>query len=217
MQQTQDMDGPSSQARTNPSEPIALVREGVRAPSQLIDPVGDEATDLAETQSESQWPVSAVPSWVPTGFAVLGFVVLFYTVIRSLRRNAARRKRTPDSLPSERIEKIRSDASTRNMIEGYSCDAIELTQRLAAQLDNKAERLEQLVARAERAIAELAGNGPTGPRLVRQDDDPLPNTVPPLHRRIYALADEGLDVLSIAQQLEQPQGQVELVLALRRA
>jgi len=45
----------------------------------------------------------------------------------------------------------------------------------------------------------------------------MPDAVSPLHRRIYALADEGHDVLSIAQQLEQPQGQVELVLALRRA
>ena len=204
MQQTPDMDGPSNQARANPSEPIGLVREG------------STPTEPVEAQAQSQGPIPGLPSWVPTGIAVFGFVVLFYTVIRSLRRNAARRKKAPQAAPKERIEHIRTHAAQRDLIEGYSSDAIELTQRLAAQLDTKAERLEQLIARAERAIEGLAPGEPAGPRLVRPDGTEGPSTMPPLHRKIYALADQGHDVLSIAQQLEQPQGQIELVLALRR-
>lgn len=40
--------------------------------------------------------------------------------------------------------------------------------------------------------------------------------VDPMHRRIYELADEGLNPVEIAGRLNQPTGQVELVLALRR-
>lgn len=194
----------------SPSEgtPIALVREdGAPAVDASGRPLGSDAGG-AQTS----------PKWVPLGLAVFGFVVLFFTVIRSLRRNARRRSNNPTPPPRQRIETIRSDAADRALVEGYQSDAVELTQRLAAQLDNKAERLEQLIARAERAIAQLERAEQAGPRLVGSDQPGAPaESLSPLHRRIYALADEGHDVMSIARQLDQPHGQVELVLALRRA
>jgi hypothetical protein len=39
----------------------------------------------------------------------------------------------------------------------------------------------------------------------------------PLHRKVYDLADQGLTPVDIARRIEKPTGQVELILALRRA
>ncbi len=44
---------------------------------------------------------------------------------------------------------------------------------------------------------------------------PLPNEPDPLTRSVYKLADSGHDTVSIARELDEQIGKVELILALR--
>ncbi|MCW5755295.1 MAG: hypothetical protein KIT24_11365 [Phycisphaeraceae bacterium] len=166
-------------------------------------------------------PTTSLPSWVPLGIAMFGFVVLMHTLIRSMRRSRAR---TSDMSrpPKERLSELRQEAlKRRDPVESLMADATELCQRLASQLDAKAARLEQLIARAEsmasnfdRRLAET----PTLQRSTHPPADSRPSSAPaePLMSRVYALADQGLSPRDIAQEVDQPQGHVELMLNLRR-
>lgn len=52
----------------------------------------------------------------------------------------------------------------------------------------------------------------------REDAAPTPNyPADPVHRRVWALADDGMPPLDIARSLNQPVGQVELILNLRKS
>jgi hypothetical protein len=103
-------------------------------------------------------------------------------------------------------------------------DAEELTRRLAAILDNKAARLEVLIQQADERVRRLerSATGP-GPKPERSPDrvrtaEPEPrDPVDPFHRKVYELADQGLTPVDIARKIDRPTGQVELILALRRA
>lgn len=101
-------------------------------------------------------------------------------------------------------------------------DLEELGERLAHRLDEKAEKLERLLAQADERLSTLQdAPAPTytnigagrakraqAPRLVTESADPSTE-------RIYALADSGVTAKDIAQQLDEPIGKVQLILALR--
>ena len=108
-----------------------------------------------------------------------------------------------------------------------SAHLLETAQRLASQLDAKAERLDQLIQQAQQQIDELsaltqapaaaddassAEHEVTGARTGRPV---LPAPLDPLTRSVYGLADTGRSSLEIAQELEEQIGKVELILALR--
>ncbi|MCB9844818.1 MAG: hypothetical protein H6811_02365 [Phycisphaeraceae bacterium] len=183
---------PTEQLPLGPSQPASLVGEN----GQAIQP--DSPPDKGNT-------------WLPTALALVGFVAIIWTLLRSFRRNK-RRGTELKVPPRERIERIRTEASGREGLDSLMADALELSQRLAAQLDTKAEYLEQLLARADQAIARL--DEPHDHLANQPRHEPATD---PGHRRVYDLADSGLDSLEIARRLDQPRGQVELILALRRA
>ena len=96
----------------------------------------------------------------------------------------------------------------------------EMARQITAQLDTRAAKLDALIREADEKIAELkaisAGSAPRGPSLAGRDIQVPP--APPVDRRhaaIYELADAGLSPGQIAQRLQQPNGEVELILALR--
>ncbi|HUB24106.1 MAG TPA: hypothetical protein VL992_01660 [Tepidisphaeraceae bacterium] len=96
----------------------------------------------------------------------------------------------------------------------------EMARQITAQLDTRAAKLDALIREADEKIAELkaisAGSAPRGPSLAGRDIQVPP--APPADRRhaaIYELADAGLSPGQIAQRLQQPNGEVELILALR--
>lgn len=104
-------------------------------------------------------------------------------------------------------------------------DAEELTRRLAAILDNKAARIEVLIEHADQrlaALAEAEAKTAAQPSPAQCDpptppEPPAPLSLDPLHRRVYDLADKGISPVEIARQIDRPTGQIELILALRRA
>jgi hypothetical protein len=126
--------------------------------------------------------------------------------------------------------------------ESVDAGLTQTSQRLAAQLDCKAERLEQLLEEAQSAIARLervlasvdqanVNVDPAGesapdvaPRPPRSSPpssfspSPIPTGVEgheALARSVYELADEGEAPVDIARRLDEQVGKVELILALR--
>ena len=51
------------------------------------------------------------------------------------------------------------------------------------------------------------------PQLMHEDLPPIP--IDPRHQEIYTLADQGRNSREIAQQLNRPTGEIDLILALR--
>jgi hypothetical protein len=107
-----------------------------------------------------------------------------------------------------------------------AADMRELAERLADDLDSKADRLETLLAQAEVRIQQLERlaavpvREPAGLVEPRQSYVQSPRTrgesAELSHREVYELADSGLSPVEIAKRLERPTGQVELILNLRR-
>lgn len=209
------------------AEAVRLV--GVQEPAGAA--VGVEQQPGSGTPTDAERGGEPQGSWLSVALALLGAMVLSMTVLRIfLRQRAAASQAKPS--PGERLSQIRSDAARRREpLEELMADAVELTNRLAAQLDNRAERLEQLMGEAnavaerlERAAERVDRSQPAGPRAPSQSPSRGVETSPEAidlpdrsHAEIYRLADEGLDPGQIAQRTGQPRGQVELVLALRRA
>ena len=102
-------------------------------------------------------------------------------------------------------------------------DLTELTERLANQLDMKAERVEALIAAADeriRHLERLSLETPGTPdhRLVEPRHRVRHETFgsDASHKEVYELSDKGYSPVDIARTLERPTGQVELILNLRR-
>jgi len=91
-------------------------------------------------------------------------------------------------------------------------DMQELSDRLAAELDARAARLERLIAAADARLVELKQQSrrtPTpGPEQPASDLAQFSD--------VYQLADTGLSEVEIARRTGRPTGQVQLILNLRR-
>lgn len=153
---------------------------------------------------------SMLPGLLFAGGILLAVVLL----LRQWRRTAGKRTEL-DRHPRERIDELHERATAgRDGVEELMSDAEQLTRRLAATLDNKAARLEQLIDEAERTLARLerATGSPVsqpGPTLAAHADEG--------HEAIYRLADAGRAPAEIARELNRPVGQVELILNLRKS
>jgi len=171
---------------------------------------------------------------------VVGAALLFvmYTRAKIERRTIER------GTARQRIDRVKSVVASEDEFASEAAEMVEVTRRLAAQLDTKAARLEQLMERAEAVIHALervvvpaspapAANGlpaiaasePPSPACIvdhaaveAQAREPSieSRSVESLAAEIVGLAEEGLSAVQIAQRLEEATGKVELILALRR-
>lgn len=171
----------------------------------------------------------------------IGMVMLLVTSVR--KRLAVRATK---SSPREIVEQSRQargqprlddtrPAAGRAQSEAQAAAMVDLSRRLAAQLDNKAQRLETLIRQADERIGRLGGAGAashaspaargsaapparaqaaTAPRPMRSEAS---RSVDPVTRAVYDLADQGRSPVEIAQALDEQVGKVELILALRAA
>jgi hypothetical protein len=176
-------------------------------------------------------PVNPLVQWMPV-FMAAAVVAMAVLITMSVRARISRRQSSrPD--PRQVLEKLRSTASRGDNVHAVTARAVDTVQQVAAQLDNKAERLEQLLVEATEKIEALearlraaadATAAPLPPPSiappVEEPPSPLESPKPaepadPLTRSVYELADSGNDPLQIAQRLEEQVGKVELILALR--
>jgi len=153
---------------------------------------------------------------------VVGVVMLALLLTISIRGKIARRQANALS-PRERIDALKNDARRREVIETAQVEMLEFARQVSAQLDNKADRLEQLILEAEAAANQLENAiVDRSPRAVPRDEPQAApqsraevNGAPDLMREIYQLADAGNTSLEIARELDEQVGKVELILALR--
>jgi hypothetical protein len=166
------------------------------------------------TPPEGSVGLEGVPPWLPQTLMIFGVVMITWMMLRMLWRRRRRQGLEDRGSPSERLAELHRRADQRAVVDSFLADAQELTERLASQLDAKAARIEKLLEDADGAIRRLEG--------VRRDGvDRSANGRPeahadPMTRRVYELSDEGREPVQIARELNQPIGQVELILALRR-
>ncbi|VAX42585.1 hypothetical protein MNBD_PLANCTO03-1477 [hydrothermal vent metagenome] len=178
------------------------------------------------------------------GLIAIGTVMMLFVIARLLRRQSANRRahaaepvrQRPSLTPTPPLTPGFGSTATNDRLDRLMTDAEELTRRLAAILDNKAARVEILLEQADERLRALeaaanAAEQPTPPHESHPAShpaaplsltDPPPaapeaDPIDPLHRRVYDLADRGLTPVDIARQIDRPTGQVELILALRRA
>jgi hypothetical protein len=175
----------------------------------------------------------ALQNVLPPLLMVVGVVLLGFILVNSVRGRIARRQAETPS-PRERIERMKAAAGGQEDIHAAGAELLKTAQRLAGQLDAKAERLEQLLAPAEQRIASLeallrqvealSAQPSSGAALIEPEvegpagtDEQPASAVPvdPLTAMIYELADAGRGPVQIAQQLDEQVGKVELILALR--
>lgn len=147
--------------------------------------------------------------WIVIGLAAL-------TIIYVVMRPALRRKKDPlDKSPFSLSQQRAVERDMSNLLVEMS----EMARQITAQLDTRAAKLQALIDEAERKIVEL--DRLRDSREPSSHDKPAeapPAALPPINPRyqeIYTLADGGSTAPEIAHRLNRPQGEVELILALR--
>lgn len=167
-----------------------------------------------------------------------------------------------------RLVDAEREARARQTLETLMVEVQELTRLCAGQIENRAVRLERLIAEADEKLAALreatttkasasVGRGPAvatptvatrslraarpasrseaevaaalPPEALRRSSVLTNNssgqrsgeqagqrTLDPLTRRVYEMADRGMNSLEIARKLEEQIGKIELILSLRR-
>ncbi|MCC5787603.1 MAG: hypothetical protein JJU33_12990 [Phycisphaerales bacterium] len=219
-----DRPEPSAWARPEPAQEGQQLGERSEAAAQTGR--GQEASG-ATTGAESRPipPPESSGGWgnTSTYLAIFGFVVLLYTLLRAYRRSAARRE--DRGTPREQIQGVREDAAKRGRasVDFAAAETLDMIERLSAQLDNKASRLEILLAEADRRIDELhrlrRAASPASHQTSAADRaqrEAPGDGADPVRSRVYEMADRGVGAEEIARAVQRPRGQVDLMLALRR-
>lgn len=168
----------------------------------------------AGAQGPSDWLVGALSG---AGVTLVSVTLL----LRWFRKRRAHEDDTPQNRDPY--------AKHRAEIERLMVDAQELTRVCSAQLDNRLDRLERLLHRADqitepkpqpRATAPASRPVEVSPEPAQRRHPPASFAMPdvdPLSSQVYALSDEGFPAVEIAQRLDEQVGKVELILALRES
>ncbi|MFA9477320.1 hypothetical protein ACERK3_03315 [Phycisphaerales bacterium AB-hyl4] len=141
--------------------------------------------------------------------------------------------------PREQLHRMKEERAVRGDLEQIMVEIEQLAKRMGAQLDAKSMRLERLLREADAKIAELERQPvgqpapgeaepappPASPGVVDDEPTESPAQAPfgtvnddrELTDSVYRLSDAGLTPLEIARQLNEHQGKIELVLALRQS
>lgn len=187
-------------------------------------------TDLLLQIAEADNDAAFTRDTIAAMLMVLGVLVIAILLTVSIRGKVAHRQSSRASA-REQIDQIKAAGRKRSEHSGPSAEGIEQVRHLAVLLDNKAERLEQLIAEADRRIEALGGQRHDGGEPHHRGSSvetsshnarsaPV-RSVPkepldPLTRSVYELADDGRSPVEIARELDEQIGKVDLILALRQ-
>jgi hypothetical protein len=156
--------------------------------------------------------------WLLLLFAL---AVIYLTMIRpGLKKKKDPLARTPG------ITNLARQKNVERQMQTLLVELSEMARQITAQLDTRAAKLQALIAEADEKIAMLnnaPGQSPRAnfdsfkadavvPAAQTVETDPA---VENRNRQVYALADDGQNAAEIAATLDQPRGEIELILALR--
>jgi hypothetical protein len=152
----------------------------------------------------------------------LAIVTVIYAVVRPMFR-----KKDPlDKPPFQRS--LSQQRSVERQMQNVLVELAEMSRQISAQLDTRAAKLESLIREADQKLAALRqAMGQPGSSGAAASPEQLPTVSPPPPAQpqsaadpqtleVYTLADQGRTAREIAQQLNRPSGEIELILALRR-
>lgn len=172
-------------------------------------------------------------------FLLLAMLCLVMLSVAMLRRSQ-QRQATAREVTREHMARLRDQHNLRGSMDDLLVQLEEVARRVNAQVDTRFAKLEAVIHDADQRIArleQLTGQvtsgtaSPTGPEVAPQPPNgelaaPPPTvSAPPRcpatppgerRRRIYDLADQGTSALVIADALQMPIGEVELILSLRK-
>jgi hypothetical protein len=168
-----------------------------------------------------------------------GVLATLYVIMRSKSR-----KKRVDPLARQSSSGSMGLAQQRQVerdISNLMVEMLETARQMTAQLDTRAAKLELLIRQADQRLEVAKAAGGAAPATLSPPSDESntsttveagPDTAPsypvvaaslpaetppdPRHAEIYAMADSGRSPHDIARSLDRPNGEVELILALRR-
>jgi hypothetical protein len=156
-----------------------------------------------------------------TKWAVILLSIL--TILYAAFRSFFRKKDPLDKPPA--FGSLAQQRSVERQMQNVLVELSEMARQITAQLDSRASKLDALIREADQRIAAMksqpvgvAQNQPQNssagtPFMAESTDQPM---IDPRHALVYALADQGRSPKDIAQELNRPSGEIELILALRR-
>jgi hypothetical protein len=141
------------------------------------------------------------------------YAVAFLTIIYAVfLRPKMQKNKDPLSRPSS----LARQRTVEKQMETLLVELSAMARQITAQLDTRAAKLETLIQEADRKIAALRSPPspmePDHPAAAGRD---MPVIEDSRHAAVYELADVGLSAGQIAQRLNRPSGEIELILALR--
>jgi hypothetical protein len=159
--------------------------------------------------------IDPVTKWM---FICMAILTILLAIVRPFSR-----KKDPLARPPA-FGSLAQQRSVERQMQNVLVDLSEMSRQITAQLDTRATKLEALIKEADQKIAALnaaaAKSGAPASFAPQPGESSAPvfETVPPdtRHVEVYNLADQGRTPGEIAQQLNRPSGEVELILALRR-
>jgi len=171
---------------------------------------------LLELDPATKWFVIAV-----------AILTIIYAAIRPFLR-----KKDPLAKPPA-FGSLAQQRSVERQMQSVLLEMSDMARQITAQLDTRSAKLEALIREADEKIATMksqpAPPPQNQPRPALQNQPPPPPSgspfmaestdqpmIDPRHALVYALADQGRSPKDIAQELNRPSGEIELILALRR-
>ena len=170
-----------------------------------------------------QTPPQNPNAWLIYGVAGLGGIYIL------MRYTAKKKKRDPLADNPVRFSLSQHKVVERDM-QNLLVELSDMSRQITAQIDTRAAKLDALIREADEKINELRALSdgaapvptsrsydsyrlpvsptPQSSSLLANDDDPR-------HAAVYRLADQGKSSPQIAAELGKPNGEVELILALR--
>ena len=179
-------------------------------------------------------PLATVDSY----WAILaGTLALILAAVTMLRRHQFRTTSLRD-MAREQLARLRDQREVQAALDDLLVQLEEVSRRVAAQVETRYAKLECVIRDADQRIARLEAlsrAAPPGPPPAAepafQPGLAAAAVAPPVapaapgapaaprserFRRIYEMADAGTSALAIADALQIPLGEVELILGLRR-
>ncbi len=153
---------------------------------------------------------------IDNGVLILVGVLCLVIVAISVWRRAQQRSALARDLTREQRARLRDQQEVRQSLEELLVQLDEVTTRINTQLDTRMTRLEAMLRLADERTGQ-----PTEPAAAPAEAPPpaAPRVAADVGgrrwQRVYELADQGTSPIAIAEALQLPVGEVELVLDLR--
>ena len=155
--------------------------------------------------------------YIAPGIAVLAVAFVYY-------RSRMKTKTDPLTRPPA-FNSLAQQRSVERQMQNLLVELSEMARQVTAGLDTRAAKLDALIREADEKIARLASlqqaatnqPSPTAAEPLAPQPAPPPCAYEPdpRHVEIYTMADQGQTPSQIASRLSRPNGEIELILALR--